>query len=105
MAHGLGEVAVGRGHDAHVHPARPCPAHAEERPGLERPQELDLAVRLHLTDLVEQQRAAVGELHEPGLGAHRSRERALLVAEQLGLQHLARQRPAVDGHERPLGAR
>ena len=41
----------------------------------------------------------------PGLASDRAGERALLVAEQLGLEHLARQRAAVDGHEGPARAR
>ena len=83
----------------------PRAADAEEHPGLEHAQQLHLAVGLHLADLVEEERAAVGQLDEPGLGADRAGERALLVAEQLGLEHLARQGAAVDRHEGPLGAR
>ena len=103
--HGRREVAIGGGHQPDVHPARAGAAHAEERAGLQHAQQLHLAVGLHVADLVEQQRAAVRELDEAGLGVDGAGEGALLVAEQLGLQHLAGQRAAVDRHERPLGPR
>src|SRR5207253_1702696 len=80
------EVAVGRRDEPHIHAPRARAAHPEEGPGLERSEDLDLAVRLHLTDLVQEERAAVGQLDEPRLGAHRAREGPLLVAEQLGLE-------------------
>ena len=47
----------------------------------------------------------MGHLHEARLAGRRARERALLVAEQLGLEELLRQRCAVDGHEALAGAR
>ena len=62
----------------------------------------------HVADLVEEQRAAVGQLDEADLAALRGRVGALLVAEQLALDQLARDRRAVDGDEacpvRPLCA-
>ena len=71
------------------------PPTPEERSRLEHPQQLDLAVGRHLPDLVEEQRAAVGQLDQPGLGA-RAGERAPLVAEQLALEQPLGQRAAVD---------
>ena len=58
----------------------------------------------HLADLVEQHRAAVGELELADPRRLRAGERALLVAEQLALEQLGRQRRAVDLDER-LSAR
>ena len=55
-------------------------------------------------DLVEEQRAARGLLDAADLGRDRAGERALLVAEQLGLEELLGQRRAVDRDER-LSAR
>src|SRR5439155_894805 len=98
--HRLGEVAVGRRHEPDVHATRSRRAHAKEGAGLEGAQELHLAVRRQLADLVEQERAAVCQLHEPGLGAHRAGERALLVAEELRLEHLAW--PAVPTSWKPV---
>src|SRR4029079_17201667 len=56
-------------------------------------------------DLVEEERAAVGELEPAALAVGRAGERALLVAEQLALEQLLAERGAVDRHERPRGAR
>src|SRR5437867_10962729 len=52
--HGLGEIAVRGGHEPYVDATRPGSADAKERAGLDGAQELHLAVRLHLADLVEQ---------------------------------------------------
>ena len=40
-----------------------------------------LKLERHLGELVEEQRAAVGALEEPGVPAHGAREAALLVTE------------------------
>src|SRR5438445_11425825 len=88
--HRLGEIAVGRRHEPNVHPPRACGAHAKEGAGFQRTQELHLDVRLQLADFVEQERTAVGQLDEPRLRGDGAGERALLVAEELRLEHLAR---------------
>src|SRR4029078_3005184 len=68
---------------------------------LDRAQELDLHLDRDLADLVEEQRAAVGELEPAGLARRRAGERALLVAEQLGLHQRLGDRRAVHLDERP----
>ena len=73
-----------------------------ERARLENPQELDLQVGGHLGDLVEEQRAAVGELEVPGTALVGSGEGAFLVPEKLALDQVRRDRAAVDRHERLL---
>ncbi len=60
---------------------------------------------LSIADLVEEQRAAVRELDQSRLGVHGAGERALLVAEQLGLEDLTGQRATVQRDERAVGAR
>ena len=64
---------------------------------LEHPQQLGLQLERQVADLVEEQRAAVGQLE----AARPSRrdgagEGALLVAEQLALEQAGGQRGAVD---------
>ena len=69
---------------------------------LDGAQQLGLQADVHLADLVEQQRAAVGLLEladAPGDGAG---EGALLVAEQLGFQQGLGDGGAVDGDEAGL---
>src|SRR5262249_1975497 len=53
-----------------------------------------------LADLVEEERAAVRELEAPRLARHRAGERAALVAEELALDQLLRDRGAVHLDER-----
>ena len=62
----------------------------------QRVQQLRLQRARKLGDVLEEERAAVGLLQEP-LSARRS--------EELVLEPLARQRAAIDGHERAVGPR
>ena len=75
-------------------------ADAHEGAGLEHAQQLDLQLERHLGDLVEEQRAAVGALEEALVLAVGAGEAALLVAEDLALDQVRRDRAAVDGEER-----
>src|SRR5690606_25591174 len=61
--------------------------------------ELGLQARLHLADLVEEDRPAVRELELAGLFRVGAGERALFVTEELALEQLRRERGAVDLHE------
>ena len=69
---------------------------------LERAEHLGLRVEAHVADLVEEERAAVGLLELADALLRRARERALLVAEQLALDELGRDRGAVDLDERAV---
>src|SRR5204863_6619313 len=99
------EVAVGRRDDAHVHPDRVLAPNALERLLLERPEDFRLRLETHVADLVEEERAAVREFELAAAAGQRPGERALLVAEELGLDQLLRDRGAVDLDERPLAPR
>src|SRR5262249_2321208 len=72
---------------------------------VEEGQKLRLHRERQLADLVEEQRAALGDLDEPALLRGRAREGAALVAEQLALDELLAQARAVDFEERLAGAR
>ena len=63
------EVAVGRRDEANVDADRLDAADALELALLQRAQELHLHLDGDLADLVEEERAAVGELEAPGLAA------------------------------------
>jgi hypothetical protein len=67
-------------------------------------EELDLHLGRHLSELVEEQGPAVGDLEEARLVADRAGESAPLVAEQLVLQEVVGDRAAVDVHEELLPA-
>ena len=99
------EVAVGGGDDAQVAADGGGRADAADLAGLEGAQELGLELGRQLADLVEEEGAAGGllECADPALGG--AGEGARLVAEQLGLDEVRRDRAAVDDDERAVGAR
>src|SRR5262249_41536585 len=70
-----------------------------------RAQELHLEVQRELADLVEEERAAVRFFEEAAPIRVRVGERALLVAEELALEQVLRDRAAVDRHEGHVLAR
>ena len=82
----------------------PRPAEPLELALLQHAQELRLRREAHLADLVEEQHAAGRQLDLARLGLLRARERAALVAEQLRLEQLLRQRGAVQRDERSLAS-
>ena len=72
---------------------------------LEHAQQLRLRRRRQAANLVEEQRAAVGELEQAGLAVAGAEEAAADVAEQLALEHRVVDRRAVDRDEPPLAPR
>ena len=96
---------MGGGDDAHVAADRRVVADALEHALLQDAQQLHLHRQAHVADLVEEQRAALGDLEATLAGGDRAGERALLVAEQLAFEQLGRDGAAVDGDEGPLAAR
>ena len=80
-------------------------AQPPEFPLLQDAQQLDLRHRHHLGDLVEEQRAAIGELETAGAPIGGAGERAALVPEDLALEQRFRDRRAVDRDKRRVGAR
>ena len=93
------EAAVGRGDDPRVDAARQVLADPPDLAVLEHAQQLGLGARRQLADLVEEQRAAVRLLEQPGALGDRAGERAAGVAEQLRLDQLVGERRAVEGAE------
>ena len=72
---------------------------------LQKAQQLRLRRQAHLADLVEEQHATRRHLDLSGFRLLRAGERAALVAEQLGLEQLFRERRAVDRDERTVAPR
>jgi hypothetical protein len=102
--HERGQVTVGGGHDAHVDAARHARAERLVAAVLEDPQHLDLAARLQLPDLVEEDRAARGNLEPPLAVAAGVREGPLHVPEHLALEEGRGDAPQVDLDEGPFVA-
>ena len=89
-----------RGDDAHVGDELLAPADALEGAVLQEAEELALDVRGHVADLVQEQRAAVGQLEFAPPPADGAGKRAALVAEQLGFDQFLGNGRAVDFDER-----
>ena len=66
------------------------PRAASPRRSCEHAQELGLHRRVHLADLIEEQRAAVGLAEAPGRGGDGAGEGAADVAEELAFQQARR---------------
>ena len=96
------QILVGGGDQADVGADRLGAAQPLELALLQHAQQLDLRREVQLADLVQEQRAAVGQLEAPLLGGVGAGERPLLVAEQLRLDQVVRQRRAADLDERLL---
>ncbi len=80
------QVAIRGDNKTDVHPDGAIAAHSLELLVLDGPQQLGLQFKRHLSDLIEKQRALMRQFEAPDLLAHRSREGAFLVPEQLALQ-------------------
>src|SRR5262245_52117318 len=103
--HHLLEVAVGRGHDAHVDVNLLVASEFRELRVLQHVQQLCLQRRFHLADLVEEDRAAVRLLEFADARRRRTRECTLLVAEQLAFEQFRGKRGAVHFDERLVAPR
>ena len=78
---------------------------APERLFLQHAEQLDLRAPRQIADLVEEQRAAVGEFEPASALAVSTRKRALFVTEQFRLDERIGQGRHVDRHEGMRGAR
>ena len=93
LGHAIFQVLVRGRDDAHVHLDRRLAADAIELAFGQHAQQARLQRQAHVADLVEEQRAAIGLLEAAAAQRIGAGERALLVAEQFGLEQLARESP------------
>ena len=98
------QILVGGGDDAHIGLDRRAAADGRVFALLQHAQQPRLRLHRHVADLVEEQRAALGLLEAAGAARVGAGEGALLVAEQLGFDQVARDRRHVDGDERAVAA-
>src|SRR5204863_3481295 len=99
------DVAVRGRDEAHVDRTRLDAADALDLARLDDAQERRLQLGRHVADLVEEDGAPRRRLEQAGLRLRRTRERALLVTEQLALEQALGHGRAVDRDEWRLGAR
>jgi len=104
VAHRFGEVAVGRRDHAHVHLESRHAADAHDVARFEHAQETHLHVGTHLPHFIQEHRARVRALEKPRAPCHRSGERALLVPEELALEHALGERATIDGFKGTVAA-
>ena len=105
VADHLFQIAVGRGDDPHVHALRALGAERLELALLQHAQQLRLHRGAHGPDLVEEDRAAVGQRELAALGHRRAGEGAAHVAEELRFEERVRDGRAVHLDERHLALR
>ena len=105
LVHHVAQVDVGRRDDADVHLDRFDAAEPHELPLLDHAQELGLRLERDVADLVEEDRALVGQLEEPLFRVDRPGERPFHVAEEVRLEEVGRQVARVHRDERPIGPR
>ena len=96
------EVLVGGGDDADVGLDRRSTADGGVFALLEDAKQPGLGLHRHVADFVEEQRAALGLLESAGAPRLGAGEGALLVAEELGFDQVARNCRHVDRDERPV---
>ena len=96
VADELFERAIGRRYQAEVDLDRLLAAEPLETAIFEHAQQLGLRDERQVADFVEEQRAVVGQFQPPRFAVVRAGERALLVAEDFGLEQRVGQRGAVD---------
>ena len=96
VADELFERAVGGRNQPEIDRDRLVSAQALEAAFLEHAQQLGLCDERRVGDLVEEERALVGQLEAPGLAVVRAGERPFFIAEDFRLEKRVRQRRAVD---------
>src|SRR5262245_7607416 len=96
------QIAVGGGDDAHVETPNRVVADAFDFMLLQCPQEPGLQIQRELADLVEKERASVGDLEFSGTARDRAREGAPDVSEQLRLDERRRQCRGIESDQRAV---
>src|SRR5690349_12805078 len=96
------QIAVGCGNQPNVRPAaRPIGSNRLNLAGFGEAEQHGLHAKAHLSQFVEEQRAAFGLSDQAGLVAIRARETATDMPEQLGLQECLRYPAAIESDKRP----
>src|SRR6266850_2987841 len=98
------EIAIRRRDHPHVHPGRPARPHGFELLLLENAKKLHLRLEGQLTDLVEEDRAAIGELEAADAALQGTGEGTLHMPEQLALDQARGDCAAVHLHQRAVAA-
>ncbi len=76
------QVLVRRGNNADIHLGRASGAHFHDLVFLDGPEDFDLERERHLSDFIEEERAAIGAVEQPALRELGTSERAFDVAKE-----------------------
>ena len=95
----VGEIAIGRGDDAHVRAPRDRVADAFVFAILDEAQQFRLQRKRHIADFIEKQSAAFGLIDATQFIFGSAGKRAFFVTEQFALEQLGRKRRAIHCHE------
>ena len=105
FGHHLHQIPPGRGQDPHIHGHGMGASDPVDLTFLQHTKQFHLHMEGHIADLVEENRPAVGLFELARLAAFfRSGKGSALIPEELGLEQIFRNRPAVDRHERLVPA-
>src|SRR6201999_914369 len=99
FADGLAQIDVGGGDDADVHLDFLNSTEVHETLVLQDAQDFGLRVEAHGGDLIEEERAAIGDFKEALLGGDSGGECTFDMAEERGLKQLRGHGAGVDGDE------
>ena len=86
LANNLCKIAVSRGNDPNIDMNGPGASQALKLLLLQHPQQFRLQFERNVSDLVQKERASMGQFESPLFLHERTGERALLVSEQFALQ-------------------
>src|SRR5204863_5326630 len=100
----LSKVSVGGRNDPHIRADRRTAADGRVFALLQHTKRARLRIGWHVADLIEEQGAALRLLESARIALRRSGKRTALMAEELALDELARDRRHVDGDERTAPA-
>src|SRR5207253_2309588 len=98
------EIAIRRGDHPHVYPKRPARPYRFELLLLQNTKKLHLRLEGQLADLVEEDRAAIGELEAADAALQGTGEGTLHMSEQLALDQTRGDGAAVHLHQRTVAA-
>ncbi len=97
------QIAMGGADDPHIDPDPP-PAHRRHLARLEHAEKLGLQGKAHVADLIEEDRPPFGVAEGARARRMRAGEGAALMAEELALEEIGRDRRAIHRNERPRPA-
>src|SRR5688572_30226359 len=100
LFHRVLQFDVSRGHDSHIDSPRSCITEWCELSLLNNSQQPHLGLRRNVTNLIEENRTAVGNFKQTLFSRYGSGERAARMTEKFRLQQLRRNIGTIDGNER-----